>query len=110
MNPQKRKGDEAEREVAALLNALLGVPARRMLGAGRKDDVGDIDGVPGTVVQVANRQARFYECVREKPLEAEAQRVRAGASFAASFVRLRGGDYRVVLTPEQWAALWREAA
>lgn len=110
MNPSKRKGDQAEREVAALLNQLLGVPARRKLGAGRQDDQGDIDGVPDTVIQVANRQARFYETVREKPLEAEMQRERAGATHAASFLRLRGGEWRVVLTPEQWATLWREAA
>jgi hypothetical protein len=56
--------------------------------------------------------------VREKPLEAERQvanlpmRFNMSGSiptFAATFVRLRGGEYRVVLTPEQWATLWREA-
>lgn len=109
MNRSKAKGDACEREVAVLLNDLLGVPARRKLGAGRLDDVGDIDGVPDTVVQCANRQARFYECIREKPLEAELQRARAGVTFAASFIRLRGGEYRVVLTPEQWATYVREA-
>ena len=38
----KRKGDRAELEVQGILRDLLGVPARRALGAGRKDDVGDI--------------------------------------------------------------------
>lgn len=109
-NPSKRKGDAAEREVAAILNDLLGVNARRELGAGRLEDIGDIHGVPDTVIQVADRQARFYETVREKPLEAERQRERAGATFAASFLRLRGGSYVVVMTPEQFATLWREAA
>jgi hypothetical protein len=47
--------------------------------------------------------------VREKPLAAEAQRQNAGATFAATLVRLRGGVWRVVLTPEQWATLHREA-
>jgi len=130
-NSSKRKGDRAELEVQGLLRDLLGVPARRALGAGRKDDVGDITGVPDTVIQVADWKD-VTRAVREKPLECEEQRkrhngywvtgrskgsdgterhdaFRDSASFAATFVRLRGGEYRVVLTPEQWAAMWREA-
>lgn len=108
VNPSKRKGDKAELEVQALLRDQLGVGARRALGAGRKDDVGDIHGVPDTVIQVCNRKD-VATAVREKPLEAEEQRRRAGAAFAVTFVRLRGGDYRVVLTPEQWATYFRES-
>lgn len=108
-NSSKRKGDKAELEVQGILRDLLGVPARRKLGAGRKDDCGDIDGVPETVVQVANRKD-VTQAVRHKPLECELQRGRDGAVFAATFIRLRGGEYRVVLTPEQWATYWREAA
>jgi hypothetical protein len=126
-NSSKRKGDRAELEVQGLLRDLLGVPARRALGAGRKDDVGDITGVPDTVIQVADWKDAL-RAVREKPLECEAQReelistrptavVKNGyrvelpyaPTFAATFVRLRGGEYRVVMTPEQWAAMWREA-
>ena len=107
-NPQKRKGDQAEREVAGLIADLLGFQVRRALGAGRADDVGDIHGVPDTVVQVA-----AWDDVRaaavQKPLGAERQRHNAGATHAATFVRFRGGSYRVVLTPEQWATLMREA-
>jgi hypothetical protein len=94
-------------EVQGILRDLLGVPARRELGAGRLDDVGDIDGVPETCISVANRQD-VARVVREKPLECEQQRKRRRCVFAATFVRLRGGEYRVVLTPEQWATLWRE--
>ena len=119
-NSSKRKGDRAELEVQGILRDLLGVPARRKLGAGRKDDVGDIDGVPDTVIQVADWKD-VTRAVREKPLECEEQRLRMaytrpipngvefGPCFAATFVRLRGGEYRVVMTPEQWAAMWREA-
>lgn len=112
-----------------MLRDHLGVPARRALGAGRKDDVGDITGVPNTVIQVANWQ-NIARAVREKPLECEQQRLRTARTVrewispnsgyadidyppvdhAATFVRLRGGDYRVVMTPEQFFALWREAA
>ena len=107
MHPSKAKGDKAEREVAAILSDLLGVPARRKLGAGRMDDMGDLDLID-TCVQVANRKD-VAAAVRAKPLECEEQRLRAKVDFAATFIRLRGGEYRVVLTPEQFAMLWREA-
>ena len=103
----KQKGDAAEREAAQLIAELTGHPARRKLGAGRADDTGDIDGVPGTIVQVAN-WADVARAVREKPNGAEAQRVNAGATFACTWVRFRGGLWRVVLTPEQWATYHRE--
>jgi hypothetical protein len=107
-NSSKRKGDKAELEVQGLLRDLLGVPARRALGAGRKDDVGDIDGVYDTCISVTNRKD-VAQAVRAKPLECEEQRRRRGCTLAATFVRLRGGEYRVVMTVEQWATMWREA-
>lgn len=70
-------------------------------------DTGDIDGVPGTVVQVAN-WGDVARAVREKPNGAEAQRVNAEATFACTWVRFRGGTWRPVLTPEQWATYHRE--
>ena len=108
-NPSKDRGDRAELEVQALLRDLLGVPARRMLGAGRLDDIGDITGVPDTTVQVCDWKD-IGQAVRHKPVECEEQRGRAGTTFAATFVRLRGGVWRVVLTPEQFATYVREAA
>lgn len=100
-NPQKAKGDRAELEAAALLTEALGLPVRRKLGAGRSDDTGDLDGVPGHVVQVAN-WADTAAAARIKPAEAEQQRINAGADHAATLVRFRGGRWRVVLTLEQW--------
>ena len=104
----KRKGDAAELEVQAILSDLLGVPARRALGAGRKDDVGDIHGVPDTVIQVVAYDD-LVRAVRDKLPTVEAQRLNAGATFAALFVRRRGGKYVVVMTPEQFATFYREA-
>lgn len=108
VNSSKAKGDRAELEVQGLLRDLLGVQARRKLGAGRQDDMGDIDGLVDTVISVTNRKD-VATAVRHKPLEVERQRENAHATFAATFVRLRGGQYRVVLTPEQFCTLWREA-
>jgi len=107
--PAKKKGDAAEREVATLLNDLLGVPARRKLGAGRADDMGDIDGVPDTCVQVADWRDT-NEVLRQKVPACAKQQERMGASFGATFLRRRGGSYIVAMTPEQFAALWREAS
>lgn len=108
-NPAKAKGDRAELEVQALIREHLGYPARRKLGAGRADDMGDIDGVPNTVIQVAN----YTDIARALSLKVPAcveQQARAGATHGATFLRRRGGSYVVVLTVEQWAALMREAA
>lgn len=101
-NPQKRKGDAAELEAARLLTEALGLPVRRKLGAGRSDDTGDLDGVPGHVVQVAS-WADTAAAARVKPKGAEQQRINAQADHAATLIRFRGGTWRVVLTLEQWA-------
>lgn len=107
-NTAKRKGDKAELEVQALWRDQCGVPARRALGAGRKDDMGDIHGVPLTVVSVVNWRD-VAAAVRAKPKEVDSQGLNAGLPFACTFVRLKGGEYRVVMTPEQFFDLWREA-
>lgn len=107
-NANKAKGDAAERELAKLLSDHLGYPCRRKLGAGRLDDTGDIDGIPDTVVQCAN-WANVASAVRAKPLGAERQRYHADATFAVTFIRLRGGDWRAVLTVEQMATWMRKA-
>ena len=103
--PAKRKGDAAELEAAALLTELLGLHVQRKLGAGRKEDTGDLAGIPATVVQVSYRPSDTLRIVREKPLAAEEQRLHDGARFAVTMIRMRGGQWRAVLTPEQLAAL-----
>ncbi len=106
----KRKGDAAELEAARLITDLLGVPARRRLGAGRADDCGDIDGIPDTVVQVCSRSTDVVAVgLVRKPVEAGQQADNAGAQFAATFLRIRGGTWRVVLTPDQWCTYWKAA-
>ena len=103
-NAQKGRGDRAEREAAELLSLLLGLPIRRKLGAGRLDDQGDLDGLSRFALQVADWKD-VARAAREKPAAAERQRHHAAAPHAATLVRFRGGLWRVVLTPEQWARL-----
>ena len=104
VNAQKGRGDRAEWEAAELLSLLLGLPIRRKLGAGRLDDQGDLDGLSGFALQVADWKD-VARAAREKPAAAERQRHHAAAPHAATLVRFRGGLWRVVLTPEQWARL-----
>jgi hypothetical protein len=106
----KRKGDQGEREAAQLLHDLLGYPVRRKLGAGRADDEGDLEGLPDTTIQVVSRATDVVSVgVVRKPIEVTVQAENAGTTFAATMLRVRGGIWRVILTPEQFATLWREA-
>lgn len=107
-NPQKRKGDAAERECARIISDLTGWDARRKLGAGRKDDEGDLD-VWNTTVQVADWK-NISDAVRLKPRDCVEQQERSKDHFGCTWIRLRGGEWRVVMTPEQWATYAREAA
>lgn len=103
----KAKGSRAEREVADKIHDLLGIEVRRTL-AGHSEDVGDLSGLPRTAIEVKNH-VDVLRAIREGLAESVAQQQRAGADFGALFVRKRGGEYIVVLTPEQFADLWREA-
>jgi hypothetical protein len=110
-NSQKNKGDEGEREVQALLRDLLGRPnIRRALGAGRKDDVGDIDGVPQTAVQVA-WWGKWTEAINIKLPDVERQRKNKRVRFAVVFIRRSRNaiPWIVVQTPEQWCKMHRYA-
>lgn len=103
-NPAKNRGDRAEREAAELLSQLLDLPIRRKLGAGRKDDEGDLEGLPGFALQVVDWKD-IMSALRQKPLGAEQQRINAKAPHAATLMRMRGGQWRVVMTAPQFAAL-----
>ena len=107
-NPQKRKGDKAEHEAARLLTDVTGFKCQRNLSAGIPGDVGDIYGIPNTVIQVCDWQDKNKACL-VKPREVETQRENAGVDFVATMVRFRGGNWRVVLTPEQFNTLLQSA-
>ena len=107
-NPQKRKGDKAEREAAELLTEVTGFSCQRNLSAGIPGDVGDIYGITNCVVQVCDWKDKSKACL-VKPREVETQRENAGVDFVATMVRFRGGNWRVVLTPEQFNTLLQSA-
>ena len=76
-NPNKRKGDKAEREAAEVLTKVTGFECKRNLAAGIPDDVGDIYGIPNCVVQVCDYKDKSRACL-VKPREVETQRINAG--------------------------------
>ena len=53
-HPSKRKGDRFELDVVDALRRAGIEGAERALGAGRRDDRGDIFGIPGMVLQAKN--------------------------------------------------------
>ena len=110
MNSKKDKGDRAEREAADYLSDRLPWKARRKLGAGRLDAMGDIEleGCKDVVIQVADWADKNAACL-QKPREAEMQRWNAKAKYAASMIRWRGGHWRMVMTVDQFARLLRDA-
>ena len=106
----KRKGDLAERQAADLLTTETGYEVKRLLGAGRQEDVGDLCGVPYCCIQVADWEDKSRACL-QKPREVERQKWFSKQKFAASLIRWRGGHWRFVLTiPQFWkvlkAAIW----
>lgn len=109
MNSQKVRGDKTEREAVALLSNMLGAGWRRKLGAGRKDDEGDIDG-PGTIVQVRSCQqpAQLATVLELKAHASAEQQRRAGARHGLALVKATtviGTVWRVAVTVNQFHAL-----
>jgi hypothetical protein len=104
----KRKGDAAELEIARLLTEHLGGTIRRRLGAGRRDDTGDLDGLTDTTVQVKN-YADITRAIREGLDSSTTQQANAGTPFGVCFIRRPGGRWFAALTIEQFCALYREA-
>lgn len=68
------KGTPAEREIAAILSKMTGWPVGRMYCEGIAADRGDLRGVPGHCVQVANMR-NLTAAARRKVAAVESQRL-----------------------------------
>jgi hypothetical protein len=108
-NPQKARGDRAEREIAAIVADLTGWPVRRKLGAGRAEDTGDLYGIPSTVAQVKS-YADVTRATSHALGQLEQQRTNDDATFAVAFIRRPGGRWFACMTVEHWATYAREAS
>jgi len=93
----RAKGSQFEREVVGYLKA-NGFPyAERHYGAGRPEDVGDIDGIPGWTLEVKNCRAMDLAGWSD---EAEHERQHGRQRFAAVIAKRRnkpiGAAYVIV--------------
>ena len=107
VNPQKNKGDAAERELAKLLSDLLGFTVKRKLGAGRAEDTGDLHGLPDCTAQAKN-YADVMRAINQGLKDLDNQQKNAASTHGVLFVRRRGGQWIAVQTLEQWATTFRE--
>ena len=103
------KGPLREREVAAIFNEAGFTKARRALGAGRQDDVGDIDGVPHLCLQVAGRKTGLATVIDEKLPATEIQRKNRDVPFAALWIRMDRKPWIIVLSPKMFFTLFKYA-
>lgn len=107
-NPAKRKGDAAERELAGLLQDMLGINVRRKLGAGRQDDTGDLDGLNCTAQVKSYRDTT--RAISDGLKDIRDQTLRDGSNYGVVFARRPGGQWIAVMQLEDFAYLYREAA
>jgi hypothetical protein len=109
VSANKAKGAKAERDTAQLLRQMGFPEADREFGAGRKDDVGDIRGVPKTVIEVKDDKSFNFSGWL---LEAETERVNAKADWGIVFVKRPGKSIKegyFLMTIENGIKLLSEA-
>ena len=104
-SPQKRKGSAAELAVAKWLRKLGWIHAERSR-AGWQDDRGDIDGMPGVVVEVKNeKRIDIPGYLRELEVEME----NAKAWTGTVIIKRRGStnvdDWYAVMPAKIWGEL-----
>ena len=107
-NAAKLKGDRGEREAVLVLKALAPdlvlSNAQRKLGAGRREDTGDLVVFSDVTVQVKT-YATAGSALRDAAEGAELQRARAGTRFAlgmAPVPRARRGAVRWLASTLRW--------
>lgn len=106
-NPNKRKGDNAERQLAKTLTELLQKPMRRTLGAGRKDDIGDIDGIDDTAIQVKHWND-ITAAITQGITQLTQQQQNKKAQHGVLFIKHRKHGWLAVTTLGEWAANERD--
>ena len=108
-SPQARKGATYERDVVEFFRTHGQPYAERAYGAGRPDDVGDLDGVPGWALELKNHQKMAFAGWLD---EAEVERKNLRARFCAVIAKRRGksaGHAYVVMTLATFAELLGDA-
>ena len=107
-SPQKRKGSAAELAVAKWLNRLGWTGAERSR-AGWTDDRGDIDGMPGVVIEVKNcKTISIPAWLRELEVEMANAKAWTGTVIAKRKGSTDPADWYAIMPASVWAALLLE--
>ena len=103
-SPSKAKGDRAERLAAELLTERTRYTVKRRFGAGQALDEGDLYGIPGVALQICDWKDKSA-ALHQKPPQCDEQAKNALAEFGITGIRLRGGDWRWVMTTDTFTKL-----
>jgi len=104
-SPQKRKGSAAELAVAKWLRKLGWIHAERSR-CGWSDDRGDIDGMPGVVVEVKNcKTISIPEWLRELEVEIANAQAWTGAVIAKRKGSTDVDDWYAIMPAKIWGEL-----
>lgn len=112
-NASKQKGDQAERDAVALIIAAVPdlvnvLKPQRALGAGRKEDTGDLHVFTDTAIQVRKYRAKDIGlAIRSSARDSVIQAGHAGAAHALGMAPIhnaRAGSVRwlACVTPGHW--------
>lgn len=105
-NAMKDRGDRTEREALAAVHEAMGrwlvANPMRQLGAGRKDDIGDLHVLADCTIQVkASRPSTLVATLRDAAMGAQTQSRNAGTPLSVGLVKLhavRSGVVWVAVT------------
>ena len=107
-SPQKRKGSAAELAVAKWLRKLGWIHAERSR-AGWQDDRGDIDGMPGIVIEVKNcKTISIPQWLRELEVEMKNAQALTGAVIAKRKGSTNVDNWYAIMPASVWAQLLLE--
>jgi len=104
----RAKGNRCEQEVVNLLRDLSGFHVVRTRTPGTASDVGDIANLPHCVVEVKGH-TNIARSISEGIPQARAASERTKQPWPTVWVRRPGGRYVVVMEPEFFLAMHREA-
>lgn len=109
-SPQARKGSGFERDAVGYIRENGFPDAERCYGAGRPDDVGDIDGVPGVVIECKNRADMSHLALWVDEAQREADTDGADFGVVIAKRRMKGIDEAyMVMKVRDGVRLLREA-
>ena len=104
-SPQKRKGSAAELAVAKWLRKLGWIHAERSR-AGWQDDRGDIDGLPGIVIEVKNeKRIDLPGYLRELEVEIANAKAWTGTVIVKRRGSMNVDDWYAVMPAKIWGEL-----